>query len=342
MSPVELIDSICGRAGMYVLGEDRLSGVCNLVVGLSLAPGSPFGEDASDLNGFVNYRLGYPENWWWAVSVHSAFSGRPDALDSLRELLVDFLAELEGHEPGELAQRYAGRMAPDDEPRARLRQFLAALPSGDEASLRPLVLPSEFVHELWATDGYPSGVAGQLAGLWAAGRIGDAAPADSGRRRLVCSSLPWPVDLAKVGGEWRVDARPFVAMRRGSNVGEPASTGADVDGLGRVVALAVLGATEAVRTGELGIDEATHLLLRPRVMRQLTAAGVGQEIVDLVHSGSELEDLESLLPERVGPALASLAAEARACLVGRPQYGYGGDWLLCSFAGSPNEPTGSR
>ena len=67
-----------------------------------------------------------------------------------------------------------------------------------------------------------------------------------------------------------------------------------------------LGLCAAIAANSLTIAEAEVALFNPGVLAQLEALGVGQELRDIVHLGTELEDVVSLAPERLGESVAEI------------------------------------
>ncbi len=80
-----------------------------------------------------------------------------------------------------------------------------------------------------------------------------------------------------------------------------------------------LGLTEAIKASVVSIDEAEQLLYSPQVMKLLNDLGFGKELVDLVHLGTELEDLESLLPDRLEDNLSQMTDSAVDALRNMPR-----------------------
>ena len=85
--------------------------------------------------------------------------------------------------------------------------------------------------------------------------------------------------------------------------------------LGLCAAIA-LRATKSFAADGLSIAEAEIALFNPGVLAQLEALGVGQELQDMVHLGTELEDVVSLAPERLGESVAEIQALALEFLRG--------------------------
>ena len=87
------------------------------------------------------------------------------------------------------------------------------------------------------------------------------------------------------------------------------------------VAVMSLGLCAAIAADSLSIAESEVALFNPGVLAQLEALGVGQELRDIVHLGTELEDVVSLAPERLGESVAEIQALALEFLRGLGQAG---------------------
>lgn len=78
----------------------------------------------------------------------------------------------------------------------------------------------------------------------------------------------------------------------------------------KLLAVLSLGLTEAIKASAIRIDEAEQMLYSPQVMKLLIDRGFSKELVDLIHLGTELEDLESLLPDRLKDNLSQMSDSA--------------------------------
>jgi hypothetical protein len=78
----------------------------------------------------------------------------------------------------------------------------------------------------------------------------------------------------------------------------------------RLISLINLGICAALESQILSIEEAEFYLYSPHTMEQLKKLGVAQELIDVVHLGTELEDVKSLLPEKLSDSIAEIKAES--------------------------------
>jgi hypothetical protein len=77
----------------------------------------------------------------------------------------------------------------------------------------------------------------------------------------------------------------------------------------RFVSIVNLGICTALENGVLTIEEAETYLYSPYTMEQLEKLDVAQELIDIVHLGTELEDIKSLIPEKLNESLEEIKVE---------------------------------
>ncbi len=77
----------------------------------------------------------------------------------------------------------------------------------------------------------------------------------------------------------------------------------------KTLLLAILGNLEAVRKGVITIDEAEKFIFSPYIARNLTIRGCNKQIIKLIKKGCELEDINSLLPDKINQVLDELKKE---------------------------------
>src|SRR5262249_36182363 len=83
----------------------------------------------------------------------------------------------------------------------------------------------------------------------------------------------------------------------------------------RLIAIFVLGICDAIRTGSVSIDEAENLLFSPHTMRCLARIGGSAKIIDIIHLGTELDDVRRIVSEQeLMVCLEKLISEASAFL----------------------------
>lgn len=76
----------------------------------------------------------------------------------------------------------------------------------------------------------------------------------------------------------------------------------------------LLGVLHAIDMKAISIDEAESLIFKPSTSTLLTKAGFSEDIVNIIDYGCELEDIESLIPERLADNVKELMERTLACI----------------------------
>jgi len=87
----------------------------------------------------------------------------------------------------------------------------------------------------------------------------------------------------------------------------------------KLLTIISLGLSVAIKHQAIDIDEAEQLLYSPFLMKKLNEMGVNPEMIDLIHAGTELEDLESLLPNELTKSLSKMENKALKLLSASPK-----------------------
>jgi Protein of unknown function (DUF3969) len=82
----------------------------------------------------------------------------------------------------------------------------------------------------------------------------------------------------------------------------------------QMVAVMSLGMCAAIVAGSLSIEDAERRLFNPQVLARLTELGLPEALIEIVHLGTELEDVQSLVPDRLDESLTQMQAKALAFL----------------------------
>jgi hypothetical protein len=97
------------------------------------------------------------------------------------------------------------------------RRFLLANLTGDEVTIRGLILDHDGAEVLWQGP-YPEDVAALLAEQYRTMEIVRVKPRGDKKRAdtvyLQSSDSPIPMAVVNVDGKWRVDASPIIAFRK--------------------------------------------------------------------------------------------------------------------------------
>ncbi|MGG5329883.1 DUF3969 family protein [Enterococcus sp. AZ163] len=76
----------------------------------------------------------------------------------------------------------------------------------------------------------------------------------------------------------------------------------------------IIGLLDSLKSGILAIEECEQYLFSPYTLKVLRKKGIDKRIIDIVHLGTELEDIESLLPDRLEANIQELYDNAKELL----------------------------
>lgn len=76
----------------------------------------------------------------------------------------------------------------------------------------------------------------------------------------------------------------------------------------------IIGLLDSLKSGILTIEECEQYLFSPYSLNVLQQKNVDKRIIDIVHLGTELEDIESLLPEKFDDNINELYESAKELL----------------------------
>ena len=86
----------------------------------------------------------------------------------------------------------------------------------------------------------------------------------------------------------------------------------------QLIALLCVGVCAALKSGAMSINEAETRIFSPYTMSALERLGVSERAIELIHMGTELEDVESLRPSGLTAAIDELSDKACDLLKGMP------------------------
>lgn len=78
----------------------------------------------------------------------------------------------------------------------------------------------------------------------------------------------------------------------------------------KMIILSIIGCLDAIKEQKMSIDEAEVFLFLPRMCSILEREGYSKKIIHIIELGCELEDVESLLPERLDFILDDIKKES--------------------------------
>lgn len=76
----------------------------------------------------------------------------------------------------------------------------------------------------------------------------------------------------------------------------------------RLFLLHLLGIITAVKNNVITLDEAERIIFMPATMRILEENKVTKEIIDIIHLGTELEDVLSIIPHKYEESILEIEA----------------------------------
>nr|WEZ08478.1 DUF3969 family protein [Priestia flexa] len=90
--------------------------------------------------------------------------------------------------------------------------------------------------------------------------------------------------------------------------------------LEKILLLNVIGLIEGLDGNFITIEEAEKFLFSPYVMTLVDSMGVSKELLEVIHLGTELEDVESLIPEKLSESLIEIKEKSINLLKKRKEY----------------------
>ncbi len=84
----------------------------------------------------------------------------------------------------------------------------------------------------------------------------------------------------------------------------------------KMLLISIVGTLEAIREGALTINESEKYLFSPRMIKQFRDEQYQESILDILEKCCELEDIESLIPDKLDFSIRELEKEALEALKG--------------------------
>lgn len=88
----------------------------------------------------------------------------------------------------------------------------------------------------------------------------------------------------------------------------------------KIVLINVIGTLEALKRNKVSIDEAEKFLFSPHVIAKLQNKKCDEKIIDILERGCELEDIKSLIPNRMLKTINELENKALELLNDYPNF----------------------
>lgn len=77
----------------------------------------------------------------------------------------------------------------------------------------------------------------------------------------------------------------------------------------KIMLIAIIGTLEVLKNRVITINEAEKFLFSPYMVKQLSERKCDEKIVNIIEKGCELEDINSLFPEKLNKMIDDLKSE---------------------------------
>lgn len=105
--------------------------------------------------------------------------------------------------------------------------------------------------------------------------------------------------------------------------------------LERMIGLLAIGISVALEKKRLSNDEAAHILFSPSIMRVLKEQDRNPSLVEMVHVGTEIDDVSRLVPKQLPDLLARIRKAGLEAISNAPVYDFQEEkWLESLLWGS--------
>lgn len=74
----------------------------------------------------------------------------------------------------------------------------------------------------------------------------------------------------------------------------------------KIILISIVGILQAIKNDKLSIDEAEKFLFSPYMVGKLRIKKCNESIIDIIERGCELEDIVSLIPDKLSTAINEL------------------------------------
>lgn len=78
----------------------------------------------------------------------------------------------------------------------------------------------------------------------------------------------------------------------------------------KILLIQIIGALEAMQRGSITITEGEKYIFSPRSVNKYKEARYSDNIINLIERGCELEDIESLLPNKISSSMEEIKEDA--------------------------------
>lgn len=88
----------------------------------------------------------------------------------------------------------------------------------------------------------------------------------------------------------------------------------------KIILISVIGVLETLESNCINIDEAEKFLFSPHMIKLFCDKGCNKKILNILEKGCELEDVNSLFPEKLSQTIVELKQESIGLLSSYKQY----------------------
>ncbi len=210
-----IINGLCLRPGMYVLGETFYE-ICAYITGYAQGSNdSPLSNEGWEaFNNYVCTIYNYPEKYIWTAVLKNNSKDDNEAIQRLLVLLTDFTNKSQQMSYHEiiLEAKFQAAARPEGEPEKVMRKFLSVIWWAKRHEIEPIILPHPHADILWRK-AYPVEAADALESIsnsYTIGRVSGSE--DEGSISLMTADFPFPLNLHRINGQWKVDASPIINL----------------------------------------------------------------------------------------------------------------------------------
>lgn len=84
----------------------------------------------------------------------------------------------------------------------------------------------------------------------------------------------------------------------------------------RLILVSAIGLLESLENDLLTIEDCEHYLFSPYSVSILEEKGINEKIIEIIELGCELEDIQSLMPDKLKKGIKDLKIQASELLLG--------------------------
>lgn len=206
----EWVEMLFLKPYMFTLGGTFEETVAYLL-GYSTAKETPI--SGRDFNQFVCLKNGFPSNYHWSYVIKACHNNNEVALEELKNTTNQFLTAKAKHQVEKLMEEALQQAAQEEgEAEQVFRQLDAALLRGDKTTIQALILEHPDAPYLWA-EAYPEEITKQLEDISSTQPI-KKINSQANSCSIITSGWPFPIDMYYLEGQWKVDPRVIIEMRK--------------------------------------------------------------------------------------------------------------------------------